>query len=1335
MSKRRKSSNRKRGKDSHGQTRKSSGSQKQAGKGVPAPALLPQVQAFIAALESELTAARRVAASNSIALKGGKLSRTAAGQFVYVFSLESVLFLASDSPADLLIPGKEPINATIVAVEGLSLTLAVGEKLGEFVPAARLQSDPSLLIKRLIERLRERGVKSSALQDALLAGQPVVGSRIGLSDSNGLNREQVEAVEFAVGHNLTFIHGPPGTGKTSVIGATAKELMGQRRRVLIVSHTNVAVDQAVLRVAESGVGEQELESGAVIRIGTPRDAKFAALDRLTLKYHVEKRSEELAERRSALESESEVNAHVLNELEAILELARLIDNADRDRRKVVELSDNATAAAEAVSQRTADLKAAEAKAAALCEKQEDAKRGRKLELDRATRVAGRRHVEQKLRGAQDYLRGVHDQLETTRRQQAEVDSSQWMRDALRHLPTPAVAQASAMECEAKFKRLSDEYAAILATFEEAKRMLAVARNAGWLKRRIDRVPSVESALRKATDLQERSQATFAEYESARLAYGRAKGVLDEVEKTAWMRDKLARMPSPEETADKLRQLEAQVATTAAAVREFTDEIGKDSAYIDGLERELAVFVGQHGQSPSEILEQVELGALAVELARKAKVYSEATYAVVQAELSASMKSLAAKFRSAGLVFEDTPALAAFLAVLDDAVREARSRVKGLSLEQIESEIARYGQRQQEIAKEISAIEDQLKLVECEVIQSAQIVAATLTGTYMRDTLTQSLFDTIILDEASMAPIPAVWHATGLASKAAIIVGDPDQLPPIVVAETKGSLEADNVAEVLGKSVFDRLVWRSKQPVLQELLEQHRMHPEIAVIPNTLVYGRRLRNGPATLVDLDAFQSWFAKDSGFDRPVTLVNTNSLNAWVTAVNRGGRSSRMNFLSASLCVEVASQALRRERPAHVTGSPPRILIVSPYRPHAQLVSLMLRDESLEGEVLSGTAHSFQGSEADMVILDLVNDDPHWKVRMFIPANDKQMKQLLNVAVTRARRRLVVVGDLDYVAARAKNAFAGSKFVSMLKAKYHEVDAKDVTPHGAAALAARAVSLTAGGTEVPPLDRLVTTQDQFYEYLTRDILGAKERIVIFSPFATSHRVALLEPHLREAVGRNVAVTLVTKSHKERGRDLQTYQRIEKQLTAWGVRVLHKYWMHEKLVFIDDDVIWSGSLNTLSFSKSREHMERRKSPKVVAEYAEIMGLDDLLDDAAKVKQACSVPGCRGEVVWREGGRGAYWQCLTCKFTRNPGDPELENGEIRCRTCRAELALGDWGGKPAWRCTGNARHRTAFSKAHLRLPAMRRKLSTEQLDELEAQERADTDENASREPETDSEAE
>src|SRR5207302_8368102 len=157
--------------------------------------------------------------------------------------------------------------------------------------------------------------------------------------------------------------------------------------------------------------------------------------------------------------------------------------------------------------------------------------------------------------------------------------------------------------------------------------------------------------------------------------------------------------------------------------------------------------------------------------------------------------------------------------------------------------------------------------------------------------------------------------------------------------------------------------------------------------------------------------------------------STKAWVTSVSKGAKRSRLNFLSATVCVDLAELLFRDGVLAENTQKQRRILIICPYNPHAKLLRLLIKHQGLECHVEAGTVHSFQGSEADLVIFDLVNDEPHWKVGLFMPAKDDDNRRMINVALTRARRRLIVVGDFDYCEKLSRNAFLGKKLIPYLR------------------------------------------------------------------------------------------------------------------------------------------------------------------------------------------------------------------------------------------------------------------------------------------------------------------
>jgi phospholipase D-like protein len=139
---------------------------------------------------------------------------------------------------------------------------------------------------------------------------------------------------------------------------------------------------------------------------------------------------------------------------------------------------------------------------------------------------------------------------------------------------------------------------------------------------------------------------------------------------------------------------------------------------------------------------------------------------------------------------------------------------------------------------------------------------------------------------------------------------------------------------------------------------------------------------------------------------------------------------------------------------------------------------------------------------------------------------------------------------------------------------------------------------------------QAEVYPRLLDDFTRAKERIVIYSPFLTNNRLGQVLPHLRAAVERGVDVYVFTKAPEppdRRKSELASYRAMEDQLASAGVTVIHKPRMHEKLVFVDGDIAWTGSLNVLSFRNTEEWMGRWKSQRVVEDFSRPLNLDNIL--------------------------------------------------------------------------------------------------------------------------------
>ncbi len=264
-------------------------------------------------------------------LINGRRIAQVGGNYQYVFDAENILNLPGDAPGDLYVPGYAPQEVSVNAVNGMTITLSVPSDLGSTVPNARLQSNLTLLMRKLIEHIEGMANKENVVGQRILGqsergGMPSPDAEVrvvndGKASKDCLNDQQLAALASSLGRDTTFIWGPPGTGKTQTIGTIGVELFKRGRSVLVVSHTNTAVDQAIMRIADA-IDPNDLISGRVIRVREPRGNNPLANDKykeILLKTHTDRRSAELIQRREECNQERSVA------IGESIRLSRLID--------------------------------------------------------------------------------------------------------------------------------------------------------------------------------------------------------------------------------------------------------------------------------------------------------------------------------------------------------------------------------------------------------------------------------------------------------------------------------------------------------------------------------------------------------------------------------------------------------------------------------------------------------------------------------------------------------------------------------------------------------------------------------------------------------------------------------------------------------------------------------------------------------------------------------------------------------------------------------------------------------------------------------------------------
>jgi len=175
---------------------------------------------FDKALEDEIKAVKSRGGERTLALKDGKFVGEIARERVYQFSIERKVPVADESPAQIEIMGRS-YRASIVSFLEFKLNVRIIGFDGERIPFALLKIDATYVLKKLKEALSFLSCRSQSVSLALKvfnqippkcgAGNPV----FTLMDNNGKGPDyfQASAIEACLGNEVSFIHGPPGTGK------------------------------------------------------------------------------------------------------------------------------------------------------------------------------------------------------------------------------------------------------------------------------------------------------------------------------------------------------------------------------------------------------------------------------------------------------------------------------------------------------------------------------------------------------------------------------------------------------------------------------------------------------------------------------------------------------------------------------------------------------------------------------------------------------------------------------------------------------------------------------------------------------------------------------------------------------------------------------------------------------------------------------------------------------------------------------------------------------------------------------------------------------------------
>ncbi|KAH0339334.1 DNA helicase, partial [Aureobasidium melanogenum] len=304
-----------------------------------------------------------------------------------------------------------------------------------------------------------------------------------------------------------------------------------------------------------------------------------------------------------------------------------------------------------------------------------------------------------------------------------------------------------------------------------------------------------------------------------------------------------------------------------------------------------------------------------------------------------------------------------------------------------------------------------------LVRESKVVLATLHGAGGFHLKSQE-FDVVIVDEASQALEAQCWVPL-LSSGASklILAGDHLQLPPTIKSSnsksTKQNTKTGQGGVDLETTLFDRMLDLYGESIKRMLTIQYRMHEKINAFPSAALYESKL-------IAAETVKARLLKDLPYDVEETEDTTEPVVFWDT---QGGEfhektddddepKSKSSLLGESKSNELEAAIVKKHVQSLVDAGVKAedIAVVTPYNGQLAVLSQLLKERFVGIEL--GSIDGFQGREKEAVVVSLVRSNSEHEVGFLAE------KRRLNVAMTRPKRHLCVVGDSETVG-------RGSKFL----------------------------------------------------------------------------------------------------------------------------------------------------------------------------------------------------------------------------------------------------------------------------------------------------------------------
>ena len=246
------------------------------------------------ALQNEINYLKKFG-SNKYLLSDGRLL-SSDSSFSYYFESSTSLRIPVGSTIRLEWGGMSQ-NGRILSSEGIGVIIALERSFGDLISEATLYHDPWELLEQLIERLdeikkdKQKRLRVKKLMDpSMPATHPV----------EKIKSTVHELVLRSKYNPVTFVWGPPGTGKTYTLARTAANKYFQEKRVLILSHSNQAVDVLIGELSDFINKKNRFREGDILRYGFGSREQLSDWEAVTTSGLLEKQDPGLAEEKEIL---------------------------------------------------------------------------------------------------------------------------------------------------------------------------------------------------------------------------------------------------------------------------------------------------------------------------------------------------------------------------------------------------------------------------------------------------------------------------------------------------------------------------------------------------------------------------------------------------------------------------------------------------------------------------------------------------------------------------------------------------------------------------------------------------------------------------------------------------------------------------------------------------------------------------------------------------------------------------------------------------------------------------------------------------------------------------